>query len=79
MKVQVAPEMAQRLSDLAAASGRAPEQIVEDALDGYLDELASVRQTLQTRYDDLRSGRVEAIDGEEAFRRLGEKRERRSR
>lgn len=78
MKVQVAPEMAQRLRDLAAASGRAPEQVVEDALAGQLEEMASVRQTPQTRYDDLRSGRVEAIGGE-ASRRLGEKRERRSR
>lgn len=77
MELQVSPETAKKLSDLAASSGRAPEEIIEDALAGYLQEVASVRQTLESRYDDLKSGRVAPIDGEEAFRRLREKSERR--
>ena len=77
MELQVSPETAKKLNDLAASSGRAPEEIVEDALAGYLQEVASVRQTLEGRYDDLKSGRVAPIDGEEAFRRLREKSERR--
>jgi predicted transcriptional regulator len=77
MELQVSPETAKKLNDLAASSGRAPEEIVEDALAGYLKEVASVRQTLDSRYDDLKSGRVTPIDGEEAFRRLREKSERR--
>lgn len=77
MELQVSPETAKKLNDLAASSGRAPEEIVEDALAGYLLEVASVRQTLESRYDDLKSGRVAPIDGEEAFRRLREKSERR--
>lgn len=77
MEVQVSPETAKKLNDLAAASGRAPEEIVEDVLAGYLDHVASVRETLDSRYDDLKSGRVKPIDGEEAFRRLREKSERR--
>jgi predicted transcriptional regulator len=77
MEVQVSPETAKKLNDLAAASGRAPEEIVEDALVGYLDHVASLRETLDSRYDDLKSGRVKPIDGEEAFRRLREKSERR--
>lgn len=77
MELQVSPETAKKLNDLAARSGRAPEEIVEDALAGYLQELASVRQTLDNRYDDLKSGRVKPIDGEEAFKRLREKSERR--
>ena len=40
-------------------------------------EVASVRKTLDSRYDDLKSGRVKPIDGEEAFRTLREKSERR--
>ena len=43
----------------------------------YLDELAAVRGMLDSRYDDLKSGRVKPIDGEEAFARLREKSERR--
>ena len=77
MEVQVTPDTAKKLKDLAATSGRAPEDIVEDALAGYLDEFASVRQTVDSRYDDLKSGRVKPIDGEEAFRTLREKSQRR--
>jgi predicted transcriptional regulator len=77
MEVQVSPETAKKLNDLAASSGRAPGEIVEDALAGYLEEVAAVRQTLDSRYDDLESGRVTPIDGEEVFRRLSEKSARR--
>jgi predicted transcriptional regulator len=77
MEVHVTPETAKKLNDLAASSGRAPNEIVEDALAGYLEEVVAVRKTLDSRYDDLKSGRANAIDGEEAFRRLREKSERR--
>jgi hypothetical protein len=36
-----------------------------------------VRKTLDNRYDDLKSSRVKPIDGEEAFRTLRAKSERR--
>ena len=77
MEVHVTPETAKKLTDLATASGRAPEEIVEDALAGYLEEMALARKTLDSRYDDLKSVRVKPIDGEEAFRKLREKSERR--
>ena len=77
MEVHVTPETAKKLKDLATTSGRAPDDIVEDALAGYLEEVASVRKTLDSRYDDLKSGRVKPIDGQEAFRKLREKSERR--
>jgi hypothetical protein len=77
MEVHVTPETAKKLNDLAATSGRAPEDIIEDALAGYLEEVTSVRNTLDSRYDDLKSGQVKRIDGEEAFRKLREKSEHR--
>jgi hypothetical protein len=77
MEVHVTPELAKKLTDLAATTGRAPDELVQDALTGYLEELASLRETLDSRYDDLKSGRVKPIDGEEAFRRLREKSEHR--
>lgn len=70
MEVHVTPEMAKKLNDVAATTGRAPEQLVEDALAGYLEELAAVRETLDSRYDDLKSGRVKPIEGEAFFERL---------
>lgn len=77
MEVHITPEMAERLTELATASGLAPEEIVEDALAGYLAEAESLRQTLASRYDSLSGGRVQPIDGDDAFRRLREKSERR--
>ena len=77
MDVHVTPELAKKLNDLAATTGRAPDALVQDALSAYLEELASLREALDSRYDDLKSGRVKPIDGEEAFRRLREKSEHR--
>jgi hypothetical protein len=53
---------------------------LEDAVIGLFDELAQTREMLDRRYDDMESGRVRPIDGEEAFQQLMEKTaERRSR
>lgn len=77
MEVRVTPETAKKLNDLAATSGRAPAQIVEDALAGFLDEAAVVQETLDGRYDELKAGNVKALDGEEVFERLRKESERR--
>jgi hypothetical protein len=42
---------------------------------GYLKELAETREMLDGRYDDITSGRVNPIDGEEAFANLRRKSE----
>jgi predicted transcriptional regulator len=70
MVVHLKPETESRLQELAATTGRAPEDLVEDAMSGYLAELTEVRKMLDGRYDDIKSGRVAPIDGEEAFARL---------
>lgn len=77
MEVHVTPKTAKKLKDPAATSRRPPEDIIGDALAGHLEEVASVRKTLDSRFDDLQSGRVKPIDGEAAFRQLREKSERR--
>jgi len=73
MEVRIKPETQSRLAELASKSGRPAEEIVEDALEGYLEGLAEVRATLDSRYDDIKSGRVKPIDGEQAFARLRRK------
>ena len=73
--MHVSPEAAKKLNDLATASGRAPDEIVEDALAGYLDHVASLRNTLDSRYDDLKSGRVKPVDGEAFFETLRQREE----
>jgi len=42
-------------------------ELVQDAVAGFVDELAGMCGMLDSRYDDLKSGRVKPIDGEEAF------------
>ena len=73
MEVHLTPETEKRLKDLAAQSGRGTDDLVEDAMVGYFDELSRVREMLDRRYDEMESGKVEGVDGEEAYRRLMEK------
>ena len=77
MELHVSRETARKLAELATASGRAPEDIVEDALAGYLQEAADARAMIERRYDDLKDGRVAAVDGEQAFAELKAKSQRR--
>jgi predicted DNA-binding protein len=80
MEVRFRPETESLLNDLATKSGRAPSDLVEDAMAAYLQEVAEVREMLDSRYDDLKSGRVKPVDGEQAFADLRRKsNERRSR
>jgi predicted DNA-binding protein len=79
MVVHLKPETESRLQELSATTGRAPEELVEDAMAGYFAELSQVREALDSRYDDIKSGKVKPIDGEEAFRRLRAKSEERRR
>jgi len=67
MEVNIKPETESRLTELASKSGRATDDLVEDALAGYLTEVAEVREMLDGRYDDIKSGRVKPIDGEAFF------------
>lgn len=64
MDVHLTPETERRLAALVAKTGRAPEDLLEDAIP-YLEELAQVRDMLDVRYDELTSGRVEPLSGDE--------------
>ena len=77
MEVNLRPETESRIQELAAKTGRAADELVEDAMAGYLQELAQTRDMLDARYDDLKSGRVKPLDGEEAFSTLRRKSEQR--
>lgn len=80
MEVHLKPETESRLQELAARTGRAANELIEDVMAGYLQELTSVREMLDKRYDELKSGGVKPIDGEEAYDRLrGRSRDRHSR
>ena len=65
MEVNFNPETEKKLKDLASQSGRATDDLVEDAMAGYVAELLQAREMLDSRYDDLKSGRVKPISGDE--------------
>ena len=75
MEVHFTPDVQAKLEQMARDMGRASDELVEDAVIGLLHELGQTREMLDRRCDDLESGRVQAIDGEEAYRRLLEKTE----
>jgi len=73
MVVHLKPETESRLRELSATTGRAPEDLVEDAMSGYLEELTQTRKMFDSRYDEIKSGQVTPIAGEEAFNRMRRK------
>ena len=67
MEVNFAPELERSLADLAELSGRAPNKLVEEVMAGYVAEMAGARTKLDSRYDDLASGKVKPVKGEDFF------------
>ncbi len=71
MQVQFTnPELQAKVEQWVSDTGRPAEELVEDAIAGYFDGLAETRRMLDSRYDDIKSGKVKLIPGEEAFARL---------
>jgi predicted transcriptional regulator len=70
MEIRLKPETESRLMELAASSGRATEELIEDAVSGYFAELAQLRGVLDRRYDEIKAGNVKPLDGEAFFESL---------
>jgi hypothetical protein len=75
MEVHFKPDLEKKLNDLAALSGLPPDELVQEAVAGYFEELAQAREMLDRRYDDMKSGRVKLISGDDVFERLRKKSE----
>jgi hypothetical protein len=67
------PDLQAKLDRWVTETGRGPDELVEDAMAGYFDELAQAREMLNSRYDDLKSGRVKPISGDEMLAHFREK------
>jgi predicted DNA-binding protein len=65
MEVRFTEDLERKLNELSAQSGRPPDELVQDAVAGMLDELAETREMLDRRYDEVKSGRVKLIPGDE--------------
>ncbi len=73
MEVQFEPALQAKLEQIARESGRAAADLVHDAVAGYVDELAETRQMLDSRYDDIKSGKVKLIPGDQVEAHFREK------
>jgi hypothetical protein len=73
MEIHLTPELQKKLNDVAAKTGREVDDLVQEAVAGFVDELTGIRNMLESRYDDVKSGRAKPVDGEEVFTRLREK------
>jgi predicted DNA-binding protein len=62
MQVRFEPDTESRLNELASKTGRSTADLIEDAMVGYLAEVAETRTMLDGRYDEVKSGRVKLID-----------------
>jgi hypothetical protein len=73
MKVNFAPDLQAKLDQLVSETGCAPEKLIEDAMAGYFADLAQTREVLNSRYDNLKTGPVKAIPGDEVIAHFREK------
>ena len=75
MEVHFTPDVQAKLNALATETGRAAAEFVQDAMAGYFEELAQVRSMLDSRYDNIKSGKVKPMDGETFFDSLRQREE----
>jgi predicted DNA-binding protein len=73
MDVQFSPELEKKLNDIAAQTGEPASKIVEDVIARYVEDVTHTQQTLDRRYDEIKSGKVKLIPGDEVFERLRQK------
>ncbi|MGD0568892.1 MAG: hypothetical protein ABSA78_10840 [Candidatus Sulfotelmatobacter sp.] len=59
------PEIQAKIDRWVTETGRGPDELIEDAVVGYFEELTQTREMLNSRYDDLKSGKVTPVPGDE--------------
>ena len=65
MEVHFAPELQAKIDQLVIDSECPVEALIEEAIEAYIADLAQAREMLDSRYDDLKSGKVKPIPGDE--------------
>ena len=70
MEVHFPPEVQAKLEQMARDTGRRSDQLVENVVTDFFRDFALTQETLNSRYDDLESGKVKPVPGPEVFARL---------
>jgi predicted DNA-binding protein len=73
MELHLEPELAAKVERWSAETGRPPGDLVEDVIAGYFREIEDLQTLLDSRYDEIASGKVQLVDGAEAYRLLKER------
>ena len=77
MSIQLTPEHEARIKELARQTGRDNTEVLGEVIDSYFEELGRINATLNSRYDEIKSGEVQPVRGDEVFERLRRKSEER--
>jgi hypothetical protein len=67
MVIRLSLDTESRLQEFAAATGCTPDDLVEDAISGYLTELSQVRNLLDSRYDDVKIHHIQPLAAKKFF------------
>ncbi len=73
MVLSLDPALAAKVERWSAETGRPADELVEDAIAGYFNEIEELRSMLDCRYDEIAEGKVKLVDGAEAYRLLKER------
>ena len=73
MEVHLSPELEKRVTELVIRTGLTADELIEEALAGYANDMDELRHTLDRRYDEVKSGEVKLVDGKQAIASLLEK------
>lgn len=64
------PDLQAKIDRWISETGRDADELFEEAIAGYFNQLAQVREALDSRYDEIKSGKVKLIDSEEVRREM---------
>jgi len=67
------PEIQAKIDRWVTETGRGPDELIEDAVAGYFEELSQTQVMLNSRYDDLKNDRVKPVSGDEVIAHFREK------
>ncbi len=70
MEVHFPPEVQARIEQMAQDTGRRSDELIENVVTDFLEDFVFTREALNRRYDDLESGRITAIPGQDVFARI---------
>ena len=65
MSLEIKPSQEAKIAALATTTGRDKAEILNEVIDSYFDSLDEVREMLDRRFDDVKSGRAKALTPEQ--------------